>query len=153
MIRRRRAGAVPLWLAVLSAAGCGLVRVDVVGDAMSPTLKNGDQVIATRRIDRVDRGDVVGFRYPRDESKSFVMRVVALPGEEIEMKTGTVLINGRSLEETYVADANRSSDSWGPKRIPDDEYFMMGDNRRNSSDSRSWGTVKRTQIWARVPVR
>ena len=74
-----------MWLAVLSAAGCGLLHVDVVGDAMSRTVKNGDQVIATRRFDRVDRGDVVGFRYRRDESKSFVMRVVALPGEEIEI--------------------------------------------------------------------
>ena len=155
MTRRRSAGTVPLCLAALAAAGCGLVRVDVVGDAMSPTLKNGDQVIARRtgRLERVNRGDVVGFRYPGDESKSFVMRVVALPGEEIEMKSGTVLINGRSLEEAYIAGANRSSDSWGPKRVPDDEYFMMGDNRRDSSDSRNWGTVKRAQIWAAVHVR
>ena len=60
-------------MAALAAAGCGLVRVDVVGDAMSPTLKNGDQVIARRtgRLERVNRGDVVGFRYPGDESKSF----------------------------------------------------------------------------------
>lgn len=140
-------------LALLAAAGCNLLRVDIVGDAMAPTLKNGDHAVATRRVDRINRGDVVAFRYPRDESKSFVMRVVALPGEDIEMKDGSVIIGGRRLEETYVAAANRSSESWGPKAIPDEEYFMLGDNRRDSSDSRTWGTVKRSQIWARVVVR
>jgi signal peptidase I len=142
-----------VWLAILGSASCGLLRVDVVGDAMSPTLKNGDQAIATRRLDKVNRGDIVAFRYPRDESKSFVLRVVGLPGEEVEMKNGSVIVDGKPLDEQYVIAANRSFDTREPVKIPDDEYFMLGDNRRNSSDSRSWGTVRRTQMWARVMVQ
>jgi signal peptidase I len=135
---------------VVLIAGCGALRVDIVGDAMAPTLRNGESALATRSFDQLDRGDIVGFRYPRDESMSFVQRIVGLPGESIQMLEGQVLIDGQVLDEKYVALGNRSNDSWGPIAIAAGHYFMMGDNRGNSSDSRSWGTVRRDAIWAKM---
>jgi signal peptidase I len=135
------------------SAGCGMLRVDVVGEAMAPTLKNGEKVLATRTFDHLNRGDIVGFKYPGDETKSFVKRVVALPGERIQSVKGKVSINGQVLSEAYVVTENQSNDTWGPTTIPDGEFFMMGDNRRNSSDSRHWGTVRRGAIWAKVIFR
>jgi signal peptidase I len=135
---------------VTVAAGCGALRVDIVGEAMSPTLRNGESAIATRSFEQLGRGDIVGFRYPRDESKSFVQRIVGLPGEQIQMVEGKVVVDGQALDEKYVADGNRSKDTWGPIGIAEGQYFMMGDNRRNSSDSRSWGAVRRDAIWAKV---
>jgi signal peptidase I len=134
-------------------AGCGMLRVDVVGEAMAPTLKNGEKALATRTFDDVNRGDIVGFKYPGDETKSFVKRVVGLSGERIESVQGKVSINGQVLSEAYVVTENQSNDTWGPTTIPDGEFFMMGDNRRNSSDSRHWGTVRRGAIWAKVVDR
>jgi signal peptidase I len=95
----------------------------------------------------------VGFKYPKDESKSFVQRIIGQPGDRIEMKEGRVTVNGHSLEEPYVAEANRSQDSWGPVTIGAGQYFLMGDNRRNSSDSRSWGLVRRDAIWAKLIIQ
>jgi signal peptidase I len=117
---------------------------------MAPTLKNGEKAMATRTIDQLNRGDIVGFKNPKDETKNFVMRVVGLPGERIESIAGKVSINGQLLSEAYVVTENHSNDTWGPMTIPKGEFFMMGDNRRNSSDSRIWGTVPREAIWAKV---
>jgi signal peptidase I len=139
-----------LLACVLLSTGCGAVEtIKVVGGAMEPTLNDGDRVWVTRVFDQLERGDIVGFRSPRDESRSFLKRIVGLPGERIEMVDGVVSINGRSISEPYVDKANRSSDTWGPITIPAGEYFMMGDNRRHSMDSRSWGTVRRDLIWAK----
>jgi signal peptidase I len=119
---------------------------------MAPTLKNGDSALATRSFTDLTRGDIVGFRYPKDESKSFVQRIIGQPGDRIEMKDGRVAINDRQLDEPYVAEANRSHDSWGPVTVAAGQYFLMGDNRRNSSDSRSWGLVRRDAIWAKLII-
>jgi signal peptidase I len=133
-----------------SLTGCGVLQVNVSGNAMAPTLKNGEKAMATRTIDQLNRGDIVGFKNPKDETKNFVMRVVGLPGERIESIAGKVSINGQLLSEAYVVTENHSNDTWGPMTIPKGEFFMMGDNRRNSSDSRIWGTVPREAIWAKV---
>lgn len=142
-----------LALILVVAGACGSLRVDIVGEAMAPTLKNGESAMATRRIDALVRGDIVGFRYPKDESKSFVKRIVGLPGERIASSGGSIVIDGQPLAEPYVVEANRSNDTWGPITVPEGHYFMMGDNRRNSSDSRSWGLVRRDAIWAKVMLR
>ena len=142
-----------LAFVLVVATGCGTLRVNIEGEAMAPTLKNGESALATRTVDPLKPGDVVAFRYPKDESKSFVKRIVGMPGDRIESNSGSILVNGQTLDEPYVADANRSPDSWGPVTIPDGQYFMMGDNRRNSSDSRTWGLVRRDAIWAKVLLR
>lgn len=148
--RRRGGSRLALALGLLFVESCGALRVDVVGESMAPTLKNGDRALARRDFTDLARGDIVGFRYPKDESKSFVQRIIGQPGDRIEMKDGRVTVNDRPLEEPYVAEANRSQDSWGPVTIPAGQYFVMGDNRRNSSDSRSWGLVRREAIWAKL---
>lgn len=137
-------------LSLVTIVGCGMLRVDVQGEAMSPTLRDGESALATRRVDSVDRGDIIGFRYPQDESKSFLKRVIGLPGERVESAAGRISINSQLLSEPYVIEQNQSGDTWGPITIPDGHYFVMGDNRRNSSDSRHWGTVSRAAIWAKV---
>jgi signal peptidase I len=142
-----------LALVLAIATGCGVLRVNIDGEAMAPTLKDGESALATRTFDTLARGDIVSFRYPKDESKSFLKRIVGVPGDRIESKNGSILVDGRPLVEPYVAEANRSADSWGPVTVPDGQYFMMGDNRRNSSDSRSWGLVRRDAIWAKVLLR
>jgi len=142
-----------LALVLVVAKGCGTLRFDIEGEAMAPTLKNGESTLATRSFDTLARGDIVGMRYPKDESKSFVKRIVGMPGDRIESNSGRILVNGQPLDEPYVAEANRSADSWGPVTVPDGQYFMMGDNRRNSSDSRTWGLVRREAIWAKVLLR
>jgi signal peptidase I len=96
---------------------------------------------------------VVGLRYPEDESKSFVERIIGLPGERIAMREGYVFINDKPLDEPYVLETNRSKDSWGPMTVETGNYFVMGDNRKNSSDSRSWGLVRRDAIWAKVIIQ
>ena len=101
-------------------------------------------------VDPLDRGDIVTFRYPPDQSKHFMKRIIGLPGAQIEASEGVITINGRRLDEDYVLEANRSKDSWGPRTVPENEYFMLGDNRHNSSDSRHWGTVRRDLITGKV---
>src|SRR4051812_36309740 len=98
-------------ISLLAAAGCNR-SVRNLGEAMAPTLKDNQFVSVTRLFQAVDRGDIVVFRYPQDESKSFVKRVVGMPGDQISSDAGSVSINGKALAEPYVIDANRSHDSW-----------------------------------------
>lgn len=141
-----------LWLVVLLllSTGCVLQPIRVSGTAMEPTLEDGDRALATRIFSQLARGDIVAFKYPRNEAKSFVMRIVGMPGERIEMIEGAVSIDGRPIDDSYVDSEHRSRDAWGPRTIPEGEYFMMGDNRRDSSDSRTWGTVREDLIWAKL---
>jgi len=139
-----------IGLIVAYSAACGPLPVNVVGDAMAPTLRDGGRARVTVAFDSLNRGDIVAFKYPRDESKSLVMRIVGLPGEQLEIREGAVAIDGRVLEEPYVIDANRAFDDLGPLRLDRDEYFVLGDNRRDSSDSRTWGPVRLDLIWAKV---
>ncbi len=142
-----------LALGLLFGTSCGTLRVDIVGESMSPTFMNGDKALATRNFTDVARGDVVALRYPKDESKSFVQRIIGLPGERIEMREGRVVINDKPIEEPYVVESNRSKDSWGPMTVAAGQYFVMGDNRRNSLDSRTWGLVRRDAIWAKLIIQ
>ncbi|QJB55502.1 signal peptidase I [Pseudodesulfovibrio sp. zrk46] len=97
-----------------------------------------------------ERGDIVVFKFPEDETKDYIKRVIGLPGDTVEIKNKVVYINGEPLDEPYVrhtkADMQPIRDNFGPYTIPEGRYFMLGDNREGSFDSRWWGTVKREKI-------
>ncbi len=93
------------------------------------------------------RGDIVVFEYPRDTSRDFIKRVIGLPGEMVEIRNGQVLIDGIPLEEPYLPGSARAQmGAMAPVRVPDDAVFVMGDNRGNSSDSRTWGPLPLDKI-------
>jgi len=116
----------------------------VEGSSMYPTLMQGDRLIVSRLsyiFGEPDRGDIIVFQYPFGPERDFVKRIIGLPGETIAIQNGQVFINGKPLPpETYVQ--NRSHDNYGPVTLAEDEYFVMGDNRTGSSDSRSWGPLQ-----------
>ncbi|BCS88373.1 signal peptidase I [Pseudodesulfovibrio sediminis] len=103
-----------------------------------------------------ERGDIIVFKYPNDESVDFIKRVIGLPGETLEIRNKVVYINGQPIEEPYTrhtkADRRPVRDDFGPVKIPEGEYFCMGDNREGSHDSRFWGTVKRSKIVGKALV-
>ena len=121
----------------------------VQGKAMSPTLNNDDRVFFSGRVGSLRRGDIVLFYYPRDTSKSYIERVIGLPGESLEVREGKVMINGNILAESYVKEEYRSHDTFPSVQVPPNNYYVMGDNRINSSDSRYWGTVPKNLIYGK----
>src|SRR5262245_29184711 len=131
-----------------------LATVRVSGQAMMPTLRDGDRVLIWKVFEEINRGDIVVLWYPDDPSKSYIKRVIGLPGEEVMVENGKVLINGSPLDEPYMNADYRSSDSMpGPIHVKDHHYFVLGDNRPNSSDSRYWGLVPEKYIYRKVEKR
>jgi signal peptidase I len=90
------------------------------------------------------RGDVVVFRYPRDPGRDFIKRVIAVPGQTVEVRAGRIFVDGQEIAEPYIKD--RPNYSQPPEKVPEGEYYVLGDNRNNSSDSHVWGTVPRENI-------
>lgn len=128
--------------------------VRIEGQAMLPALRNGDRVFLKREPGDIDRGDIIVLLYPKDTTKSYIKRVIGLPGETIMITDGKVIINGKQIEEPYLNADFLSQDSMpAPVEIPDQHYFVLGDNRRNSSDSRYWGTVPRNLIYGKFWFR
>lgn len=131
----------------------------VSGASMAPTFETGEYLIvdrATYHFEQPQRGDVVIFRYPSDPSKFFIKRIIGLPGETVELANGVSSIVGTdgervSLDEPYLK-TDRTDDHI-TTRLSSDEYFVMGDNRGASSDSRTWGPVPRENIVGRALVR
>lgn len=110
--------------------------------SMEPTFEPTDRVLALKSIYwfRLPyRGEIIIFRWPKDESKDFVKRVIGLPGDHVEVRSQAVYVNGHALKEPYEMDAPR--ENYGPIDVPKDSLFVMGDNRNNSYDSRGWGFV------------
>jgi len=141
-----------VFILAFAASGC-VKPVRVEGAAMLPTLNDGDRWLTTAASD-LKRGDIIVFRYPKDETKSYVKRVVGLPGERVEIRAGVVRINGEPIVEDYLDQNYNHSSQWFPERvIPDNQYFVLGDNRDNSSDSRYWGTVDRSLIEGKLYTR
>src|ERR1017187_9570874 len=139
-----------LCAGVASTTACDMRMVTVVGESMSPTYKKGDHVMMSKTVGVLQRGDVVAMYWPKDQSKSFIERIVGLPGESIAIVSGRTVINGKEIDEPYVSPEFWSAETTGTSTIPDGEYFVMGVHRNNSSDSRSWGTVPRELIWAKA---
>lgn len=115
--------------------------------SMEPTLLPHDRVLVNKFIYRFReprRADVIVLRYPRDPGRNYIKRIVALPGDLVEIKAGHLLINGLQLEELYLNGA--PSGDYGPETVPADSFFVLGDNRNNSEDSRAFGFLKREQV-------
>lgn len=119
--------------------------------SMSPTLREKDYILATKygfSPQNTRRGDVIVFKYPVDKKTDYVKRVIGLPGEKIEIVDNKVYINGKSLDEAYTV--YKGSEKYGPYTVPEGNYFVMGDNRDFSQDSRVWGPVPVDMIEGRV---
>jgi signal peptidase I len=132
--------------------------VKVEGTSMMPTLTDQERIFINKFTYRfgfgsVARGDTVVFWYPQDTSKSYIKRVIGVPGDRIRVEGGLVYVNGTPLHESYVPPENRDSNSWrdGEEQIvPDGKYFVLGDHRNQSSDSRMWGYVPRENIYGKA---
>lgn len=131
----------------------------VNGASMDPTFENGQYLIVDQlsyRFEEPERGSVIIFRYPKDPSKFFIKRVIGLPGETVRITNGTVAIinnehpDGFILEEDYIK--YKKSDT-SEKKLSETEYFVMGDNRYGSADSRSWGPLPKEDIVGRPLLR
>jgi signal peptidase I len=128
----------------------------VQGTSMEPLLLDGERIVVNKFVYRfrpIERGDVVVFWYPRDPSVSFVKRVVALPGDLVEIRGGELVVNGLAVKEPYLPAGFRDDDSHGPTEIRKGYYFVLGDHRRSSNDSRSWGEVPEKYIYGRAVFR
>jgi len=127
--------------------------VRVEGTSMLPRLEDRDRLFINKfvyHISSIERGDVVVFHYPRDPEKSYIKRVIALPGDRLEIDHGIVWVNGIRLSENYVPQEYRDSRSLPEMIVPDGSYFMMGDHRSISSDSREFGPVERGLIYGKA---
>lgn len=116
-------------------------RIRVEGISMEPNLHAGEFVVVNRlayRWDDPQRGDIIVFRYPLNPDRRFIKRVIGLPGETITIESGRVQVDGRAIDEPYLAVTPRYSGEW---MVGSDELFVLGDNRNNSSDSKNWGTL------------
>ncbi len=127
--------------------------VKVEGTSMAPLLSDQERIFINKfvyRFEPIERDDVVVFWYPLDRSKSFIKRVIGLPGETVEIRQGLVYVNGRTLAEPYVPPQYEDMSDFGPIRVPIDSYFVMGDHRISSNDSRVFGPVASRYIYGRA---
>lgn len=114
----------------------------VVGRSMEPTLQNDQFLVVSKlayRLHAPQRGDIIVFRDPRAEDRKLIKRIIGLPGDVVDIENGTVSINGHPLDEPYIESPGRYTES--PLTVPEGQFFVLGDNRNNSSDSHAWGTL------------
>lgn len=135
-----------------------IVNATVPTGSMEKTIMTNDRIIAFRLaylFEGPERGDIIVFRLPDDEKMLYVKRVIGLPGDTVEIKDGNVYINGsqEALDEPYINSVPNGS--FGPYTVPEEHYFMMGDNRNNSLDSRYWTNkyVDKDKILGKVFMR
>jgi signal peptidase I len=144
-----------VFLAIFLFLGINTIsaRIKVESVSMQPTLYEGDFVFVNKlgyRLGKPQRGDIIVFRYPPDPTQiPYIKRVIGLPGDQIVISNGEVVINGNRLTEPYIMAAPARGGSW---TVPADSLFVMGDNRNNSSDSRSWGFVPYENVIGKAEV-
>lgn len=127
--------------------------VQVEGTSMMPRLSNHERVFINKfvyRFEPIQRGDIVVFWYPLDPSKSYIKRVVGLPGEWVSILEGRVYVNAKPLTEPYVRREYLDHQSYPVTYVEPDHYYVLGDHRESSSDSRVWGTVGRKYIYGKA---
>ena len=121
-------------------------RFRIEGSSMLPTLTEGEMIIINKLsyyLDEPERGDIIVLHFPNDRSREFIKRLIGLPGDRIEIGNGMVAVNGRMLDEPYINDDPAYTGSW---TVPEGQYFVLGDNRNNSSDSHIWSFLPREDI-------
>lgn len=129
--------------------------VKVEGTSMMPALVDQERIFISKFVYRfgvgsIEHGDMVVFWFPRDISKSYIKRVIGVPGDVVEVDSGTVLLNGQPLVEDYVPEEYRDRASMPAQRVPEEHYFVLGDHRSSSNDSRSWGMVPRRNVYGKA---
>jgi signal peptidase I len=129
--------------------------VKVEGTSMMPSLVDQERIFINKFVYRfglgaIDRGDMVVFWFPQDPTKSYIKRIIGLPGDTVEVDSGAVSVNGHKLDETYVTEEYRDHQSMSPFKVGPGEYFVLGDHRSSSNDSRTWGTVPRNYIYGKA---
>ena len=143
-----------IYATLIVTFGFQVARVE--GLSMAPTLEDQDRLIVNKFVYRVSsprRGDIVMLYYPLNPDKSFVKRVIAEEGDTVRVVDGRVYVNDVPMRDDFVPAEYRSHDDWGPQVIPEGYYFVMGDHRNNSLDSRHWGPVPKKYIVGKVKVR
>jgi signal peptidase I len=129
--------------------------VKVEGTSMMPTLDDQERIFINKFVyrfhfEKIDRGDTVVFWFPGDPSKSYIKRVIGMPGDRVEVRDGSVIVNSTPLEEDYVPQEYRDQSEMRPTTVGPDEYFVLGDHRSSSNDSRTWGMVPRRYIYGKA---
>ncbi len=127
--------------------------VKVEGTSMLPTLEDQERVFINKfvyRLEPIQRGDVIVFRYPRDTSKSYIKRVVAVPGDRVRIEDGIVFVNDRQIAEDYVPAMYEDVRSYAETVVPSHSYFVLGDHRNLSNDSRDFGPVDLSYIYGKA---
>lgn len=129
--------------------------VKVEGTSMMPSLYDQERLFINQfsykfGIGDIKRGDTVVFWFPEDTTKSYIKRVIGLPGDTIEVDDGYVLVNGKKLVENYIPPEYRDDRNYPLHTVPADEYFVLGDHRVSSNDSRAWGFVPRNYIYGKA---
>ncbi len=129
--------------------------VKVEGTSMMPALVDQERIFINKFVYRfgfgqIERGDMIVFWFPGDTSKSYIKRVIGVPGDTIEIRDGQVTVNGQRLTEDYVPEEYRDRQSMPRIKVAGDHYFVLGDHRSSSNDSRSWGSVPRRYIYGKA---
>jgi signal peptidase I len=128
----------------------------VQGTSMLPLLEDGERIIVNKLVYRlypIERGDVVVFYYPKDPSVSFIKRVVGRPGDTVEIRRGLLYVNGTRASEPYLQQRFQDYDSHSPVTVRAGHYYVLGDHRNGSNDSRTWGEVPEKYIYGKAYLR
>jgi signal peptidase I len=161
--RRSALGAILAWLRDLAVSIVIAVvviifiyqPVKVEGTSMMPGLVDQEQIFVNKfiysfGIEDIHRGDLVVFWYPGDQTKSYIKRIIGLPGDSVWIDRGAVYLNGKRLAEDYVPERYRDTLSMSARTVETQHYFVLGDHRNSSSDSRNWGLVPRSCIYGKA---
>lgn len=130
--------------------------VKVEGVSMAPELTDQERIFVNKfryRVDEIERGDIVVFWYPLDRTTSYIKRVIGVPGDVVEIRDGRVLVNGLLIEEPYVPPESMDHRSFQTVVVEPGQYYVLGDHRSQSSDSRTWGLVPRENIYGKAVFR
>ncbi len=127
--------------------------VQVEGTSMLPLLENHERIVVNKiayHVESIQRGDIIVFHYPLDPAQSFIKRVIGLPGDWVSIQDGQVYVNGKRLREPYVPPAYLDEETYSPVQVAPNHYYVLGDHRDFSNDSREWGTVARKYIYGKA---